>query len=438
MKIGLVALALLAAAGTASAQGAPTGGGVIDVSNPQRTRYPIAVPAPVSGDPGTAATIVEVASFDLKVAGWFKLITADKFRADLRAEGLGIDPAAWKASGAYGVMKFRSELRGGQLVIDFKLYEIEKGAQPVLQRTLQGTPADVRKLTHIWCNAVVKHFTGEDGFFGSRLLFVTRGGSARKAGKKLVAMDFDGHGAATLSRNDSINILPAWSPSGNQIAFTSYMRDNPDLYVMSASGGRPTRISKFRGMNTGAAWSPDGSRLAVTLSKDGNPEIYLLDPSSGAIIARLTNNKAIDAGPAWSPDGREIAFISDREGGPQIFVMNADGSNQRRVSMNGAYNTTPTWSPQRGKRILAYTTRADATFDIVTLDLESNKYTRITQGEGVNEEPSFSPNGRAIAFSSQRGAGAGVYIANADGTGDAVQVWKGWSTGVDWGPVPRQ
>ena len=61
---------------------------------------------------------------------------------------------------------------------------------------------------------------------------------------------------------------------------------------------------------------------------------------------------------------------------------------------------------------------------------------RVTQGEGTNEEPSFSPNGRAIAFASTRKGGTGIYIANADGTGTAKKVWSGNATGVDWGPTP--
>ena len=121
-------------------------------------------------------------------------------------------------------------------------------------------------------------------------------------------------------------------------------------------------------------------------------------------------------------------------GGPSGYTNN---TGQRRVSLNGSYNTTPTWSPQKDRRIIAYTTR-DKNFDIVTLDLASGKYTRITQNEGTNEEPSFSPNGRAIAFSSVRKGGAGIYIAPADGTGNAIKVWSGVSTGVDWGPMPRK
>jgi TolB protein len=186
-------------------------------------------------------------------------------------------------------------------------------------------------------------------------------------------------------------------------------------------------------MNTGAAWSPDGSKIALTLSKDGNPEIYVISASDGSIVKRITNDKAIDTSPAWSPDGSQLAFVSDRNGGPQIFVVSSSGGGAKQVSHNGSYNTTPTWSPKAGKHIIAYTTRDGGTYDIVALDLDAKATIRITQNEGSNEEPTFSPNGRAIAFAR---AGQGVFIANADGTGKAVKVWSGAVTGIDWGPAP--
>ncbi|HEU4732128.1 MAG TPA: hypothetical protein VFT22_29740, partial [Kofleriaceae bacterium] len=155
----------------------------------------------------------------------------------------------------------------------------------------------------------------------------------------------------------------------------------------------------------------------------------------GNVQTKLTTNPGIDSSPSFSPDGSQIAFVSNRQGTPQIFVMPASGGAAKQVSFNGSYNTTPTWSPRSGKRIIAYTTRDGGTYDIVTLDLDTNATTRITQNEGSNEEPAFSPNGRAIAFAR---AGQGVFIANADGTGKAVKVWSGSATGVDWGPAPGQ
>jgi TolB protein len=421
-RIGLVLLALVS---TARAQPAAT----IDVSGTKGGKYPIALPVAPEGD-AVAKEIAGVESFDLNVAGPFKVLDPTGFLADLKTEGLSIEAQKWKDVGAYGVIKYKAS--GDS--IDFKLYEVSKGNKPSLEKSYKRAGTSTRAIVHRWCNEVVKYYTGEPGFFGSKIAFTAKG----RTSSSIMAIDFDGNNAYSVSNNSSTNILPAWSPSGGQIAYTSFMRANPDLYIAPAGGGRPKKISSQRGMNTGASWSPDGSKLAITLSKDGNPEIYVINASTGAVISRLTNNKAIDTSPSWSPDGSQIAFVSDRNGGPQIFVMSASGGTAKQVSFNGSYNTTPTWSPKAGKHIIAYTTRDGAQYDIVALDLDTKVATRITQNEGNNEEPSFSPDGRAIAFSRTSGAGgAGVYIANADGTGKAVKVYSGSTTGVDWGPAPK-
>ncbi len=434
LTILLAGVLLFAGAATAHADDdAKKSGLVIDINNPKRSLYPIAVPLGVNSSAKEARQIQKIASFDLSVAGWFKVLDPAGFLANLKAEKLGLVKDKWTAVGAFGVMKYRVKRSGRNVDIQFRLYEVGKGTSPVLSKNYRGSTRNLRQLVHKWCNEVVFYFTKERGFFGSKIAFVTK---RRRGGKRVLAMDFDGARAYSLTRNRSINILPAWSPGGGKVAFTSFMRMNPDLYVVGAGGGRPRRISRHRGMNTGAAWSPDGSKIALTLSKDGNPEIYVISSSTGAILRRLTKNRAIDTSPAWSPDGKEIAFVSDRQGGPQIFVMSASGGGQRRVSFNGNYNTTPTWNPRKGTSQLAYTTRAGSGFDIVTLDLSSKNMVRITQNEGTNEEPAWSPNGRAIAFASVRKGGAGVYIANADGTGKAVRVWRGYATSIDWGPTP--
>lgn len=429
--IALVALAVALLLAPAAGR-ADDGGLIIDVKGAKRGAYPLAIPLAVASDGDLAREVQAIASFDLNVAGWFKVLDPAGFLADLEAEKLSIEPQKWKDVGAYGVIKYRVVSTGTKLELEFKLYEVSKGTTASLSRTYKGGKGDLRAFVHAWCNEVVKYYTSEDGFFGSRIAFVSKG----KGKSAVMAMDFDGHGVTSLTRNKSINMLPSWSPTGAMVAFTSYMRNNPDLYLVGAGGGRPKRLTSYKGMNTGASWSPDGSKLAVTLSKDGNPEIYVVSAKDGKVVKRITDNKAIDTGPAWSPDGSELAFVSDREGSPQIYVVSASGGTPKRVSKNGNYNTTPAWSPVKGKRVLAYTTRDGGKYDIVTLDLDTGAMVRITQDEGNNEEPSFSPNGRAIAFA-RTGKGAGVYIANADGTGKAVKVWSGTATGVDWGPTPK-
>ncbi len=400
-------------------------GVVISVDAQKKGSYPLALPAAPEGDQ-VAREIAQIEQFDMTVAGPFKVLDPASFLADLKKEGLEIEPQKWKDVGALGVVKYRATATE----IEFRLYEVSKGATAVLTKSYKRAGTTTRQIVHRWNNEVFKYYTGEPGFFGSKIAFTAKG----KKSSAIYAMDFDGNGAYAVSNNSSTNILPAFSPSGGQIAYTSFMRNNPDLYIGPAGGGRPKKISGYPGMNTGASWSPDGSKIALTLSKDGSPDIYVISASDGSVIKRLTNDKAIDTSPAWSPDGGQIAFVSDRNGGPQIFVTSASGGGAKQVSFNGTYNTTPTWSPKAGKQIIAYTTRDGGHYDIVTLDLATKAMTRITQNEGNNEEPAFSPNGRAIAFAR---AGQGVFIANADGTGKAVKVWSGSATGVDWGPAPK-
>ena len=175
-----------------------------------------------------------------------------------------------------------------------------RAPSPTLEKTYKRAGTDTRTIVHTWCNEVVKYYTGEPGFFGSKIAFTAKG----KGTSAIMAMDFDGTNAYSVSNNSSTNILPAWSPSGGQIAYTSFMRVEPrPLRRARGRWSARRRSASQQGMNTGASWSPDGSKIAVTLSKDGNPEIYVINASDGSVITRLTNDKAIDTSPAWSPDG---------------------------------------------------------------------------------------------------------------------------------------
>src|SRR5262245_43340043 len=109
--------------------------------------YPMAVPMPVGGDPTLAMLVTQVQTFDLNVSSWFKVLDPKSFLADLRTEGMSIDPQRWKDVGAFGVIKTNATVSGGTATLEFKLYEVEKGAQPVLEKSYSGPVGDARKLT---------------------------------------------------------------------------------------------------------------------------------------------------------------------------------------------------------------------------------------------------------------------------------------------------
>jgi len=95
--------------------------------------------------------------------------------------------------------------------------------------------------------------------------------------------------------------------------------------------------------------------------------------------------------------------------------MSAEGLNVRRLSWDSAYAESAAWSPDGGK--LAYVSRIDGRFDIVLLDLATDRVERLTHGEGNSENPRFSPDGRHIVFASNRHGGVyQIYTMRADGT----------------------
>ncbi len=426
MKIDFRFAAVLLYAASAYAQSEATSDAIrFRIQAGGRDQYKLAIPKPI-GDGDGSKTVVDVASLDLALSGYFRVLDPAGFLANLAVEGVSINPQDWKNVGAEGVMKARATAYGDDIKYEFRLYEIAKGNQPVLSHDYRGPRAQTRMVVHEWCGEVLRYFTNEDNFFRSRIAFTAQSGNHRD----VLAMDWDGSRSAQLTSNRSQNLLPAWSPGGGELAVTSFIGGKPDLYVMPAAGGKLKPISMRSGLNMGAAYSPDGSKIAVTLSQDGNSEIYLLT-RAGQILKRLTNNPYIDTSPSWSPDGSRIAFVSDRHGSPQIWVMNADGSNQHLVTYKGKYNQTPVWCPRKDTPLIAFTARDEKlNYDIFTLNVETGEILRVTEGHGSNQHPSWAPNGRAIAYESSRG---GIWISTADGHIER-QVYRGSAASPTWGP----
>src|SRR5215831_13980934 len=143
---------------------------------------------------------------------------------------------------------------GGQL--DGRLYITGRGDAPVLSRSYRMS--DIHDAVHELANEIVQSFTGQRGVFGSRIAFAMTGHGPHE----IAAVDMDGGRTAVLTQMSADCLLPAFAPTGGEVAFTSFLRNNPDLWIVSAGGGRARRVSSRPGLNTGAAWSPDGHNIA--------------------------------------------------------------------------------------------------------------------------------------------------------------------------------
>lgn len=373
---------------------------VIDVDSPERSLYRIAVPN-LLGPEDMGPQGAEVMRNDFRLVSLFEVLDARSFVANAQAEGLGIAPAAWQAVGAQGVIKGQITRDGNRIRVEMRLYEIARGGSATLTRTYAGGPGELRQFMHQFANEVLQVLTGRAGAFGTRIVFARRRGPGRK---DIMVASFDGDRVSRVSSGHGIAMLPSFGRGG---VWYSMLTDNGMFITHTGAHERP--VIDGDGLNMGV--SVCGSRAYFSSTRDGNAEIYSAS-LDGSDVRRLTNHPGIDVSPACGGPGGLIAFVSTRHGSPQIFTMDAGGGSVTRVTYRGQHNQTPAWCPHNDTGPLLAFTGQSGGFDIFTVNIATQEYRRLTQGQGTNKDPAFSPDCRMVAFYSSRG---GIFIASPEG-----------------------
>lgn len=280
----------------------------------------------------------------------------------------------------------------------------------------------------------------------------------------IMLIDPDGGNPEPVSPHKALDETPCWTPGGDGLLFAADTDTRRGLYLWE--DGKLTAVSTaLSWMDRAPAWSPDGTEIAFASNRDGNWEIYVMDPG-GRKVRRLTEGDPWDQWPAWSPDGRWIAFVSDRDGQPDLFIMDAQGDHVQPLTRDRAWDGRPAWSPD-GKR-LAWGSDKGGTLGVWTMEL-----TRLEPEEGEDEKdeetkkrarwkpgvrtalaiqdvrlnpdaawepaPTWSPDGKRLAWVDGESGFAELVVANADGS-DARRITSFRSTVSNpaWSPeLPR-
>jgi len=413
LVLGLFVVTLIAPWGSPPASRAQGVDVYINVTGGGAKKLNIAIPefSVVAGTDagGVAKLLATVAGQDLTFSQLFSVVAAT---GSIPAN----DPAALRqswtefaAAGAHAGVHGLLAIRGARLEAEMRLYDLTTPEQKLIGTKSFEMPSDqARRLAHKIADEIALQFTGDRGIADTKIAYV----SGPRGAKEIMVTDYDGLGPRPITRNSSINLTPVWSPDARSLAYLSYKNGYPDLFRAFPFERRPEQtLAAFVGINSSPAWSPDGRSLALTLSKDGNPEIYVLILATG-VFRRLTRHAGIDTDPTWSPTGREIAFVSDRTGSPSIFVMDPEGANQRQLT-TGGYHTQPRWSP-KGDTIV-FTSR-QVTHDLWAISPDGSNMRRLTAGPGDNQGASWAPNGRHLAFQSNRLGVWHIYAMLADGS----------------------
>jgi len=366
-----------------------------------------------------ARAISEVLFADLDFEREFALIPRDTYKSIPAAGSIDAVPFdRWRELGADGVIIGTVQKTPSGVRVEMRLYNV-RARQSAYGREYTGSAANPRIYAHTMADELHLSQRQVRGVARTKLTFISdRNREAvmatveKRDVKEVFVADYDGANQRRITINRTMNLYPSWSPDGRAIVYTSYRSGVPDVLISNIYAGTMESPTKGVGQNWLPVFSPDGSRLAFTTSRDGNSEIYVMN-RDGSNLNRLTNSPAIDTTPTWSPTGTQIAFTSDRRGQPQIFVINPDGTGLRQISFE-SYADRPTWSPAPYNEI-AFAARTGPGYDIKILGIASGETRQITFGEGSNESPAWSPNGRHLAFMSTRAGRSQIFTVDRDG-----------------------
>ncbi|HUQ72681.1 MAG TPA: protein kinase [Planctomycetaceae bacterium] len=224
-----------------------------------------------------------------------------------------------------------------------------------------------------------------------------------------------------LTRNKAADSGPAWSPDGTQIAFESTRTGNYDIFVMNADGSHPQQLTNYDNEDRMPVWSPNGRSLCFRrLIRDAadNWELMVMN-ADGADVRNITNHTASEADPAWS-SGERIAFGSNRDDQRRtVCTMQPDGTDVRKIrNFPTGWFPHPSWSPD-GKR-LAFTGTHYQDRRICVMDADGRNERPLTNLKGLSILASWSPDGRHIAFIHRADGlsetAASLYVMREDGT----------------------
>ena len=391
----------------------------IDVTRGNVTPMPIAISdftGKENADNDMGRQMVEVVSANLKRSGLFKPLDRRSFIQDPASAQAAPNFAQWRAVNAQALVTGVLTRTGdGRTRVEFRLWDVF-GEQQMVGMAYMTTPANWRRIAHIISDAIYKQITGEEGYFDTRLVYISETGPSNARVKRLAIMDQDGHNHRFLTDGRSLVLTPRFSPTAQQITYMAYYNNKPRVYLYDIDSGRQEVLGDFPGMTFAPRFSPDGNKVIMSLSKNGNADIYAMDLRNRG-VAQLTRDASIDTSPSYSPDGKQIVFESDRGGSQQLYIMNADGSGVRRITFGDGRYANPVWSP-RGD-LIAFTRMYKGQFYIGVIRPDGKGERLITTAYHV-EGPTWAPNGRVLAYfketpSGRSGRSAQVYTIDLTG-----------------------
>ena len=436
----LLALGLMA--GAASAQ-TPLR---VDVTDGHLDPLPIAITEFISANQDgreaeSGSEIARVISNNLGNTGLFAPANPETFIEEITDIDLRPRFGDWRVIDASALLVGRVMIdEDNNMVVAFRLWDTAT-EQQLLGMRYVTSPDNWRRIAHKVSDAVYQRLTGEEGYFDTRIVYVSEGiGPNGESIRRLAAMDQDGANPSFLTDRSYMALLPNYAPNAQQITYVSF-RDGGQAtsYLYDLESGRQEALfDRFTvgGQSLSARFHPDGRELVVSVRRAGNHDLFRFDLLART-LNQLTTHSADDIEPSYSPDGEQIVFSSSRSGQSQLYVMNDDGTDPVRITFGEGRYTTPVWSP-RGD-LIAFTKQLQGRFMLGVVAADGSGVERILFEGDLVDSPAWSPNGRVILFTrgDERRAGTEYSIWSVDLAGFNLRrlPTQGQASDPAWSPL---
>ncbi|MEP3636544.1 MAG: Tol-Pal system beta propeller repeat protein TolB [Paracoccaceae bacterium] len=379
--------------------------------------------------------LTRVIAANLAGTGLFREIPAAAYISQVTDFAAPVQYADWKAVNAQALVTGSVRVKGEQVTVKFRLYDVFSGAEMGQGLQLAGTVSGWRRIAHKVSDAIYARITGEGGYFDSRVVYVSESGAKDQRRRRLAIMDYDGANVQYLTDSASIVLAPRFSPTGDRVLYTSYETGFPRIYLLDVGSVQRRVLEEQDGtMSFAPRFSPDGQTVVYSISQGSNTDIYAMSLGNGQ-SRRMTNTPAIETAPSFSPDGSQIVFESDRSGSQQLYIMPIGGGEPRRISFGKGRYGTPVWSP-RGD-LVAFTKQTNGRFHIGVMRTDGSEE-RLLTASFLDESPTWAPNGRVIMFNREtQGASGQSSLYSVDISGRnlrPVRTPEGASD-ASWGPL---
>jgi len=356
--------------------------------------------------------IAKVIEVNFKRSGLFNPLKKDSFVQKPDIAHVKPRFEDWRLIKAQALITGKVKISEDKLRVEFRLWDVV-AAKEMVALAFSTTPNNWRRVAHIISDKVYQRLTGEEGYFDTRIIYVSETGPKTQRYKKLAIMDQDGANVKYLTLGNELVLTPRFSPKNQLVTYLSYFRNLPRVYLLDIETGVQEVVGDFPGMTFAPRFSPDGEKIVMSFAKDGNSDIYTMNLKT-RVVEKITDHTSIDTSPSYSPDGKYICFNSDRSGLQQIYVMRSDGSNVKRITFGKGLYGTPVWSP-RGD-LIAFTKVHKGRFYIGVMRTDGSGERLLTENY-YQEAPSWSPNGRVLIFYRET-------KSDSEGKGFSAKLWS--------------